>query len=64
MTLLRRKRSRQLAAFSRICHRADAIIVGRGRRTRLECTLETIDKTLESVKSADDSGSLSQLGKG
>ena len=53
--LLRRKRGRQLAAFSRICHRADAIIVGRGSRSKLEDMLETIDAALENVIAANDS---------
>ena len=53
--LLRRKRGRQLAAFSRICHRADAMIVGRGSRSKLEDMLETIDAALENVIAANDS---------
>ena len=53
--LLRRKRGRQLAAFSRICHRADAMIVGRGSRSKLEDMLETIDAALENVITANDS---------
>ena len=53
--LLRRKRGQKLAAFSRICHRADAIIVGRGSRTRLEGMLEAIDTALEGVIAANDS---------
>ena len=53
--LLRRKRGRQLAAFSRICHRADAMIVGRGSRSKLKDMLETIDAALENVIAANDS---------
>ena len=55
LKLLRRKRGRQLAAFSRLCNRADAIIDSRDSRTRLAGMLETIDAALEGVIAASDS---------
>ena len=54
LKLLRRKRGQKLAAFSRICHRADALIVGRGSRTKLGDMMETIDTALECVIAAND----------
>ena len=54
LKLLRRKRGQKLAAFSRACHRAEAIIAARGSRSRLAGLLETIDSSLEGVIAANE----------
>ena len=54
LKLLRRKRGQKLAAFSRVCHRAEAIIAARGSRSRLEGLLETIDSSLEGFIAANE----------
>ncbi|XP_043212217.1 trichohyalin-like [Amphibalanus amphitrite] len=54
LKVLRRKRGQKLAAFSRVCHRAESIIAVRGSRSTLEGLYATVDAALEGIITAND----------